>query len=142
MLHIYFPDFKISHIPRSHNGILNFLDKIESFFSYRTLLHWLFYSGLITQTTSNLSNRVVVCCQNKIVWIHNKNSNDAFRILLYITNKLYFFPHQFLLSFLFLAPHVSCRKISNQYFETLPGNWTGCLTESITGKPWVNKLIK
>ena len=33
--------------------------------SLGTLFHWLFYSGLVTQTTSTLSNRIAFRCKKK-----------------------------------------------------------------------------
>ena len=57
ILQICFPIFNIIQVPRARNQISNFLAKTAKSF-HRELHFWLFYSGLVIQTTSSLRNRI------------------------------------------------------------------------------------
>lgn len=64
---IYFPDFKITHVPRAQNGISDSSARTTRFF-HRDLC----FIGcliLVTQTTSRLNNKIDIHCK--------KNNIDA-----------------------------------------------------------------
>ena len=64
-LQICFPNFKIIHIPRAQNQIS---DSLAMTAQNRTLFCWLFYFGLVTHTTSSLSNKIAVRWKKKMLW--------------------------------------------------------------------------
>jgi len=57
-LQICFSDFNIIHVTRARNQFSDFLAKSARSFRRELHFYWLFYSGLVTQTTSSLSNRM------------------------------------------------------------------------------------